>query len=177
MVDTNPLEIFLTFARFGLIAFGGALAILPEMGRELVDVRGWMTAQTFTDGYALGQFSPGPNMLAVVFYGFKAGGVLGGIAAGLGMFGPSAMVAALLSSAWNRLGDAPWPNAVRAALLPIGSGLMVAGVVALARGGLTDLSGVIIAVAGLLAVLSGRVNSIAAVIAGGLIGAVLGAVK
>jgi hypothetical protein len=66
---------------------------------------------------------------------------------------------------------------VRAALLPIGSGLMVAGVVALARGGLTDLSGVIIAVATLLAVLSGRVNSIAAVIVGGLIGAVLGAVK
>lgn len=172
----DPLEVFVTFARLGLISFGGALAILPEMGRLLVDEKHWVTARTFTDGYALGQFSPGPNMLAVVFYGFKAGGLIGGIAAGFGMFAPTAALAAVLARIWGMLGDAPWPNAIRAALLPIGSGLMVAGIVQLARGALTDAGAFAIAGLAGLIVYSGRVNPVVAVIAGGLVGAIIGAI-
>ena len=167
----DPLEVFLAFARLGLLAFGGALGILPEMGRDLVGRHGWLTARAFADGYALGQLAPGPNMLAVVFYGFGAGGVLGGLGAALGMFGPTAVVAALLGRAWGLMGDAPWPRAVRQALLPVGLGLMAGGAVALGRAALTDALAVVLAALGLAAMLTGRASPVAVVLAGGALGA------
>ena len=48
-----PWELFLFFVKLSLLAVGGANAAVPEMHRGVVEVRGWMTDATFSQGYAL----------------------------------------------------------------------------------------------------------------------------
>lgn len=164
-------SVLLTFLRFGAIAFGGGIALISEMNRVLVIENAWLTPRVFIDGFALGQFVPGPNMLSVVFYGDRTLGVTGAVAAWLGMFTPGAALSILASSLWARVRDASWAQAVRGALLPIGFGLSAGGVLTLAQASFHGISSVILA--GLLGYLvySRRLSLIAAVFVGGAIGA------
>ena len=52
-------ELFLTFAKIGSITFGGGMAMLPILQREVVEHKGWATEQELTDYYAIGQCTPG----------------------------------------------------------------------------------------------------------------------
>ncbi|WP_337843786.1 chromate transporter [Thermus sp.] len=129
------LEVFATFFYLGLVSFGGGMANLPEMARILV-AKGWVTPQQFADGFALGQFVPGPNMLAVVFYGLSAGGLGGALAALAGMFLPGATGALLLVQVWEKMARARWSRALRRTLIPISVGLALSTLLVLAQVGL-----------------------------------------
>lgn len=126
------LEVFLAFLRFGVLSFGGGMANLPEMARVIIG-NGWVSRQAFADGFALGQFVPGPNMLAVLFYGLSAAGLGGALAAALGMFLPGAVGAMWLvwGSAW--MSKAQWSRALRKALVPISMGLSASMVLVLVQ--------------------------------------------
>ena len=50
------------FAIMSLLAFGGANAVVPEMHRQAVELRGWMTEREFTDMFAMSQESPAPSL-------------------------------------------------------------------------------------------------------------------
>ena len=43
------LELFLTFAKVGVMTFGGGMAMLPILQREVVDNKGWATDEELTD--------------------------------------------------------------------------------------------------------------------------------
>ena len=45
------LELFLTFARIGVMTFGGGYAMIPILEREIVDRRGWTTNGELMDYY------------------------------------------------------------------------------------------------------------------------------
>ena len=49
------LELFLTFAKIGVMTFGGGYAMLPILQREVVEKRGWATENELMDYYAIGQ--------------------------------------------------------------------------------------------------------------------------
>ncbi|MFC6918648.1 chromate transporter [Meiothermus taiwanensis] len=126
------LEVFLAFLRFGVLSFGGGMANLPEMARVIIG-NGWVTRQEFADGFALGQFVPGPNMLAVLFYGLSAAGLGGALAAALGMFLPGAVGAMWLVWGWAWMSRARWSRALRKALVPISMGLSASMVLVLVQ--------------------------------------------
>ena len=75
--------------RIDLFAFGGGFASLPLMLHEVVDVRRWMDYQTFMNGIALGQITPGPIVITAAFVGYILYGPVGGAIATLGIFLPS----------------------------------------------------------------------------------------
>ena len=96
------LQLFLSFAKIGVLTFGGGPAMLPMLQRELVNNKKWVTEDEILDYYAIGQCTPG--IIAVntaTFVGRKQKGVLGGIVATLGIVFPSlviiTMIAAFLS--------------------------------------------------------------------------------
>lgn len=61
------------FTLIALLAFGGANAVLPEMHRQAVELRGWVTEQQFADMFAISQVVPGPNVMIVTLIGQLAG--------------------------------------------------------------------------------------------------------
>ena len=53
------LELFLTFAKVGVMTFGGGMAMLPILQREVVEDHHWATEEELMDYYAIGQCTPG----------------------------------------------------------------------------------------------------------------------
>ena len=93
------LDLFLTFARIGGLTFGGGYAMLPMLQREVVERRGWATEEELMDYYAIGQCTPG--IIAVntaTFIGNKNRGVIGGIAATLGVVFPSIVIITIIAA-------------------------------------------------------------------------------
>jgi chromate transporter len=170
----EAVAVFLEFLRFGALSFGGGIAMITEIKRVLVTERGWLEARVFIDGWSLGQFVPGPNMLAMLFYGYRIGGVFTALLAWLGMFAPGALLGMISARVWVRLRDAVWAKALRATLLPVGLGLSAGGVLTLAQNSLSSAASVVLAliIAGL--VYTKRLSLIAAVFVGAACGALMG---
>ena len=165
-------SIFLEFVRLGLLSFGGTN--LAEMERVLVRERGWISAQTFANGFALGQLLPGPNLLAVLHYGAAMAGWGGAAAALLGFFGPTAGLGTALALGWGRLRDGRWSEVVRAALIPFGAGVALAGLLVLARISVQSWVGAVIALVSFGLLQRTRLNAAVVVLAAAGLGAWLG---
>ncbi len=92
------LDLFLTFAKMGVMTFGGGYAMLPLLQREVVDNKKWATEEELVDYFAIGQCTPG--IIAVntaTFIGNKQKGMWGGIFATLGIVFPSLIIISLLA--------------------------------------------------------------------------------
>lgn len=121
------------FAIMALLALGGANAVVPEMHRQAVELRGWMSEREFADMFAISQAAPGPNVMIVTLIGYHVAGVAGAMVATLAMCGPTAVLAHFLGSAWDRFREKPWRIAVQAGLVPISVGLVGASAIVLTR--------------------------------------------
>jgi chromate transporter len=96
-----------TFAKIGLMSFGGALS--GWMYREVVQRRQWLGEEEFLGGLALGQIMPGANVANLsLFIGQRLRGGAGALAALLGMLLPPMVLVVLLAAAYLRLADIAW---------------------------------------------------------------------
>lgn len=103
------LQLFLTFAKVGIMTFGGGVAMLPILQREIVDNKGWATENEMTDYYAIGQCTPGIIAVNVsTFVGQKIKGISGGIAATLGMVFPSLVIISILAGVISAFSSLTW---------------------------------------------------------------------
>lgn len=91
-------ELFITFAKVGVMTFGGGMAMLPMLQREIVNNKGWATDEEMLNYYAIGQCTPG--IIAVncaTFIGYKKRGIPGAIVSTLGIITPSFLIITLLA--------------------------------------------------------------------------------
>ena len=101
-------DLFFTFARIGLFTFGGGLAMMPMMQKELVDKKHWITEEDLIDYYAVGQSTPGIIAVNVAtFVGYRQFGVFGGVIATLGIIFPSLVIIMLLAGGINSISEYP----------------------------------------------------------------------
>ena len=103
------LEMFLTFAKVGVMTFGGGYAMLPILQREVVENKHWATEEELMDYFAIGQCTPG--VIAVntaTFIGQKNKGILGGIFATLGGVFPSLVIISLLAGVIEAFSHIVW---------------------------------------------------------------------
>lgn len=80
MNETRPtyFEIFGLFLKIGALGFGGPYALLLFLEKEVVERKKWLSPETFWEGVAVGQLTPGPIFLATaVFCGYRLRGLLG----------------------------------------------------------------------------------------------------
>jgi chromate transporter len=61
-------ELALYFLRLGSIGFGGPVALVGQMERELVSERGWLTKEQMREAIAICQSLPGPLAIQVGIY-------------------------------------------------------------------------------------------------------------
>jgi len=127
------VALFVQFAVMALLALGGANAVVPEMHRQAVELRSWMTERQFTDMFAISQAAPGPNVMLVTLIGYHVAGVAGALVTTLAMCGPTAVLAHFLGRTWDRFKDAHWRVAVQAGVVPISVGLVGASAIVLTK--------------------------------------------
>ena len=102
-------KLFWAFAKVGVMTFGGGMAMLPILQREIVDSRHWATEEELTDYFAIGQCTPG--IIAVntaTFIGQKYAGAIGGIVATLGVVFPSLVIITILAAFINNFAHLAW---------------------------------------------------------------------
>ena len=102
------VNLFLTFAKVGVMTFGGGYAMLPILQREVVENKGWATEEELTDYFAIGQCTPG--IIAVntaTFIGQKLCGAPGGIVATLGVVFPSLVIITVIAAALRGFAEYP----------------------------------------------------------------------
>ena len=102
------LSLFLSFAKVGVMTFGGGYAMIPILEREIVDKQGWASSEELMDYYAVGQCTPG--VIAVntaTFIGYKVAGIAGGIIATLGVVFPSLVIITLIAGILTNFADIP----------------------------------------------------------------------
>lgn len=91
-------SLFFTFFKIGSITFGGGLAMLPILERELIDKRGWTTSDELLDYYAISQSTPGIIAVNVAtFIGHKRKKISGAVAATLGIVTPSIIIITIIA--------------------------------------------------------------------------------
>ncbi|OYV32354.1 MAG: chromate transporter [Rhodospirillales bacterium 20-64-7] len=114
------------FGRLSLLAVGGVNSTVPQIAREVVDQRHWLSAAQFAQLFAISNAAPGPNVLISTVIGAHMAGIAGGVVATLAMVLPSGILVIFVSRFWDRHREAGWRRIVHAALLPITAGLILA---------------------------------------------------
>ena len=103
------LDLFLTFARVGVMTFGGGYAMLPILQREVVEKKGWATEEELMDYFAIGQCTPG--IIAVntaTFIGQKYAGNLGALCTTFGVVFPSLIIISALAGVIEAFSHLVW---------------------------------------------------------------------
>ena len=137
-VSTNveAWRFYLYFLRLGTTGFGGPIALVGFMQRDLVEEREWVSRQDYLDGLALAQLAPGPLAAQLAIYlGYIRGGITGATIVAVLFVLPSFLMVWALSVAYVRFGGLPWMQA-----LFYGIGAAVIGIIARSAHKLTRLT-------------------------------------
>lgn len=173
----NYCDLFEHFMLFSLISVSGAITVVPEMHRYLVDERHWLNDLQFSSSVALAQAAPGPNILFVAVMGYQVAGLSGTLATMLGILIPSSTLAMTVARFSHQRQDWLPVRAFRAGMAPLTIALMLSAswvlTSNLALQGSASASLVMIALALGAAILSWRtkLHVLVLIAAGAIIGA------
>jgi chromate transporter len=102
-------RLFAYFLRLGTLGFGGPIALVGYMQRDLVEERGWITEEEYKEGLALAQLAPGPLAAQLAIYlGWVRAGVAGASAVGAAFVAPSFVMVVVLAALYLKFGGLSW---------------------------------------------------------------------
>jgi chromate transporter len=106
-------EVVIYFLKLGTWGFGGPVALVGYMQRNLVEEKSWLTEEEYKEGLALAQLAPGPLAAQLgIYIGFVHYGLLGATLTGLAFVLPSFIMVVLLGMAYQMYGGLAWMQAV-----------------------------------------------------------------
>lgn len=101
------------FLRLGTLGFGGPVALVGYMHRDLVEQRKWISESDYKEGLTLAQLMPGPLAAQLAIYlGYVHHGVLGATLVGVGFVLPSFLMVVALGWAYQAYGGLTWMQSV-----------------------------------------------------------------
>ncbi|WP_093558920.1 chromate transporter [Pseudoduganella namucuonensis] len=126
-------QMVLYMLRLGSLGFGGPVALVGYMHRDLVEARGWVSEADYKEGLALAQLAPGPLAAQLgIYMGYVHYRIMGATLAGLAFVLPSFLMVVALGWAYTRFGGLSWMQAVF-----YGVGAAVIGIIAISARKLT----------------------------------------
>lgn len=129
-------ELVLYALRLGTLGFGGPVALVGYMHRDLVERRKWISESDYKEGLTLAQLMPGPLAAQLAIYlGFVHYRVAGATLVGVGFVLPSFLMVLALGAAYLAYGGLAWVQAVF-----YGVGAAVIGIIAISACKLTGKS-------------------------------------
>ena len=109
----NLIDLIIYFLRLGTTGFGGPVALVGYMHRDLVEDKKWIDDSDFKEGLALSQLAPGPLAAQLgIYIGFVHFGIWGATLSGLAFVLPSFVMVVLLGMAYQAYGGLPWMQAL-----------------------------------------------------------------
>src|SRR5436190_11993531 len=122
--------------KLGTVGFGGPVALVGYMHRDLVEERRWISEADYKEGLTLSQLMPGPLAAQLAIYlGYVHYGITGATLAGVAFVLPSFIMVVALGAAYVAYGGLTWMQAVF-----YGVGACVIGIIALSAYKLTTKS-------------------------------------
>ena len=101
------------YLRLGLLGFGGPVALVGQMERELVAGRGWVTKDEMREGIAICQSLPGPLAIQVgIWLSYLRGGFWGAWAGGWAFILPNFVIVSVMGALYVHFGGLPWVTAI-----------------------------------------------------------------
>jgi chromate transporter len=132
-------EIVRYFLRHGTIGFGGPVALVGQMEKELVGDKGWLTKEEMRDAIAVSQSLPGPLAIQVgIFIAYMRGGFWGAWAGGWAFILPNFLIVAALGAVYVHFGGLSWMTAVFYGVSPAVIALILHSCYRLAKLGMED---------------------------------------
>jgi chromate transporter len=129
-------DLIIYFLKLGTWGFGGPVALVGYMHRDLVDDKKWISEEDYKEGLALSQLAPGPLAAQLSIYiGFVHYRILGATLVGLAFVIPSFLMVLGIGAAYVSYGGLPWMQAVF-----YGVGAAVIGIIAIGSYKLTTKS-------------------------------------
>ncbi len=126
-------ELALYFLKLGSVGFGGPVALVGYMYRDLVEKRHWITDEDYKEGLTLAQLMPGPLAAQLAMYlGYVHYRIVGATAAGIAFVLPSFFMVVAIGWAYVRYGGLSWMQATF-----YGVGAAVIGIIAISAYKLT----------------------------------------
>jgi len=105
----TALELFWVFFKIGLFTFGGGLAMISLISREVVENKKWMTEKEMGDVIIVAESTPGPIAVNTATYvGYKACGVLGSLFASVGVVLPSVIIISVIYVFFDMFKENRW---------------------------------------------------------------------
>lgn len=102
-------ELALYFLKLGITGFGGPVALVGYMQRDLVEARRWISREDYLEGLALAQLAPGPLAAQLAIYiGWVRAGIPGATLIGVAFILPSFLMVVAISEAYIHYGGLPW---------------------------------------------------------------------
>lgn len=118
--------IFLTFLKLGCISFGGFMALIALVQRQLVDIDKKMTDEEILDGVSLASILPGPVAVNTITYvGQRLRGISGALVAWAGIILPSFVIVVILSWLYFSYGHFPILKNFFAGVMPVVTALII----------------------------------------------------
>src|SRR5262250_3966481 len=127
------------YLRLGLLGFGGPVALVGQMERELVAGKGWVTKEEMREGIAICQSLPGPLAIQVgVYISYLRGGFWGAWAGGWAFILPNFVIVAALGALYVHLGGLQPVTAIFYGVSPAVIALILHSCYRLAKLGMED---------------------------------------
>lgn len=162
-------KLAMIFFRVGTVTFGGGFVMIPQIETDIVEVHRWMDHQTFADGMAFGQITPGPVLITATFIGYKVAGVLGAVAATIAAFLPSFVMTVIAGASLNRFRTNFLVQSFLAGVAPAVVGMLAAAGVSLAKSGLSSPLSYGVATMAFLLMLRAKLNPVVIIFGCGLV--------
>ncbi len=169
------LELFITFAKVGVMTFGGGYAMLPILEREVVENKKWATNDELLNYFAVGQCTPG--IIAVntaTFIGYKYKGIRGAICATAGVIFPSLVIITILAAFLQNFAEIPVVIHAFDGIRAVVGALVINAVIKFFKSGVKDLTGFFIFIAAFIVAGLLGISSIYVVIGALIVGLIAG---
>ncbi len=165
--------IFRTFLKIGATTFGGFMALIAVVQRQVCEIDRRLPEEELLDGISLASVLPGPVAFNVVVYvGYKLRGIGGAAIAFIAILIPSFLLILLLSFLYFTYGQTPVVRKIFETILPVVTGLIAAVGYTMCRKQISTKIQWLIFIVAFLAIIfiKGYLTTLCVIIGGGLCG-------
>jgi chromate transporter len=134
-------DVFMYFIKLGCLGFGGPLALVSSMQKDLVEERKWMSHEDFSAAFSLIKAMPGPiAFMTAVYLGRFRAGLMGGFLAAIGLVLPAAILMVLFSIFFKNMASIGFVATILLGMQICALGVILGSLKGLVKNNLLDIS-------------------------------------